>query len=365
MSMKKLLIALSLLLSAGLAGCSFPSPTPTPEPGPGPEPEVVYVTGISSTEEAFTIEVGEEHTLVYTVAPENATNKNVTVASNDATISIEGSKVTGVSAGEATVTVTTVDGGFSVSYAVTVEEPLPPVIREFPSKDIIAFFEEAGVADVVVPNYVLSSEEAYFEIDNSDPEAFVVYVTGSSHDEMVDYVGEMLYDNWIVRALEDGDYLVQFGETAAYASLVDFGNYIGIAFYVQGVEPAGEGMTPEEAASELDGWFAGLQGEIEEGVYYLFGAYSADSETVEGLCEYVDMVFEYMFDEFSVVEPWSEYMGAQCESYINAVNTVVEIAVYADTLYVDGEGYIVPEGTEGATAVDAIIAECYVYTSAE
>ena len=352
--MKKLFIALSLLFGISLVGCAKPAPTPTPEP------EVVEVTGISSTEESFTIEVGEEHALVYTIAPENATNKEVTVASNDATISIEGSKVTGLSAGEATVTVTTVDGGFSVSYAITVAEP---VIREFPSKDISAFFEEVGVADVVVPNYVLSSEEAYFEIDNSDPEAFVVYVTGSSHDEMVEYVGSMLYDNWIVRALEDGDYLMQFGETAAYASLVDFGDYIGIAFYAQGVEPAGEGMSPAEAAEALDGWFAGLQGEIEEGVYYLFGAYAAASESVEGLCEYIDMVFEYMFEEFTLGEAWSDYEGAQCEYYINAVDTVVEMAVYEETLYVDSEGMIVPEGTEGATAVDAIIVESYVYTA--
>lgn len=70
-----------------------------------------------------TVGVGNTTTVVATVAPENATNKNVTWTSSDemkATVS--GGVVTGVAAGEAVVKAITEDGSFEASSTITVTE---------------------------------------------------------------------------------------------------------------------------------------------------------------------------------------------------------------------------------------------------
>ena len=67
-------------------------------------------------------------TLTATVAPANATNQNVTWASSDpsvATVDAAG-KVTAVAPGTATITATTVDGGFTAICTVTVRPDIPP-----------------------------------------------------------------------------------------------------------------------------------------------------------------------------------------------------------------------------------------------
>lgn len=68
------------------------------------------------------IAVGDDETLVATVAPANATVKTVTWSSSDSTVaSVDtNGKVTGEAAGTATITVTTVDGNKTDSCTVTV-----------------------------------------------------------------------------------------------------------------------------------------------------------------------------------------------------------------------------------------------------
>ena len=84
----------------------------------------VAATGVEITPESATVKVGKTTTLTATVAPSNATNKNVTWTSSNANIaSVDTTgKVIGVAAGTATITVTTEDGGFTDTCAVTVEE---------------------------------------------------------------------------------------------------------------------------------------------------------------------------------------------------------------------------------------------------
>ena len=91
---------------------------------PGLVVDPVHVTGVSLT--PATVEVEEEDTtqLTATVAPSNASNKSVTFKSSDedvATVSSTG-LVTGVAVGDATITVTTVDGKFTDTTEVTVTE---------------------------------------------------------------------------------------------------------------------------------------------------------------------------------------------------------------------------------------------------
>jgi len=81
----------------------------------------IVVTGVSLKEDTYIV-VRSTETLYANIEPDNATNKNVTWRSSNpaiATVSADG-VVTAVSAGIATITVTTVDGGHHADCAVTV-----------------------------------------------------------------------------------------------------------------------------------------------------------------------------------------------------------------------------------------------------
>lgn len=81
----------------------------------------VPVTGVTLDKATDTIETGETTTLTETVAPSNATNKNVSWSTSNASVAtVSGGVVTGVSAGTARITVTTEDGGFTAHCDVTV-----------------------------------------------------------------------------------------------------------------------------------------------------------------------------------------------------------------------------------------------------
>ena len=91
----------------------------------------VSVTGVSLNKTTLELEEGEEETLVATVLPEGATNKEVEWKSDNTDVATvdENGKVTAVKAGEAKITVTTKDGGYTDECAVTVtkgEEPQEP-----------------------------------------------------------------------------------------------------------------------------------------------------------------------------------------------------------------------------------------------
>ena len=84
----------------------------------------IKVTGVTLNKTETSIFVGGSETLTATVAPADATNQKVTWKSDKpeiATVDANG-KVTGVKAGEATITVTTEDGGKTATCKVTVSE---------------------------------------------------------------------------------------------------------------------------------------------------------------------------------------------------------------------------------------------------
>lgn len=86
-------------------------------------PDYKQVISVSLNKVAATIWVNHYITLVATVNPEDATNKNVTWTSSDPTIAkVENGKVTGLKAGTATITVTTEDGEKTAKCEVTVGE---------------------------------------------------------------------------------------------------------------------------------------------------------------------------------------------------------------------------------------------------
>ena len=86
--------------------------------------KTVAVTGVSLNKTSSTLAVGDSETLTATVAPSNASNQNVTwTTSNNGVITVdEEGKVTAVSSGTATITVTTEDGNKTATCSYTVSE---------------------------------------------------------------------------------------------------------------------------------------------------------------------------------------------------------------------------------------------------
>lgn len=86
----------------------------------------IPVTGVSLASAGGVTEIPEGETLqlTATVAPDNATNKQVTYSSSDKGVAVvdETGLVTAVSVGEATITVTTVDGAKTDEITITVAE---------------------------------------------------------------------------------------------------------------------------------------------------------------------------------------------------------------------------------------------------
>ena len=81
----------------------------------------ISVTGVNLNTASTSVEAGSDVTLTATVAPSNATNQTVTWSTSDASVAtVSGGIVTGVAEGNATITVTTSDGGYTATCTVTV-----------------------------------------------------------------------------------------------------------------------------------------------------------------------------------------------------------------------------------------------------
>lgn len=94
------------------------------------EAPVTPATGVSLDKTSLELGINETYTLVPTVAPALATNKNVTWESSNtdvATVS-ESGLVTAKAVGNATITVKTVDGNYTATCAITVIAAIEPTV---------------------------------------------------------------------------------------------------------------------------------------------------------------------------------------------------------------------------------------------
>lgn len=82
----------------------------------------IAVNGVSLNKPTLTLTVGSSETLIPTISPTNATNKNVTwSSSNTSAASVDNNgKVSAIDVGSTTITVTTQDGGYTAHCTVTV-----------------------------------------------------------------------------------------------------------------------------------------------------------------------------------------------------------------------------------------------------
>ncbi|MBQ6777136.1 MAG: Ig-like domain-containing protein [Paludibacteraceae bacterium] len=88
------------------------------------------VTGVTLNEASMTLELGAVAKLIATVAPEDATNKAVTWESSSKAVSVDQEgNIKADTVGVATITVTTVDGGYTATCKVTVPEPFYKAIN--------------------------------------------------------------------------------------------------------------------------------------------------------------------------------------------------------------------------------------------
>lgn len=87
-------------------------------------PEKVRVTGVTLDQETVSMEIGDTQKLETTVAPDDATNKNVIWETSDSSIVTvdEKGNITAVKTGAVTITVTTEDGEYKDTCEVAVQE---------------------------------------------------------------------------------------------------------------------------------------------------------------------------------------------------------------------------------------------------
>ncbi len=83
---------------------------------------IVYVTGVTLSKDTLNLDSGSSGNLTANVLPGNANNKSVVWSSSDPNVATvdQNGNVTGMSAGNASVSVTTIDGGFTASCSVKV-----------------------------------------------------------------------------------------------------------------------------------------------------------------------------------------------------------------------------------------------------
>lgn len=91
------------------------------------------VTGVTLNASELELVVGSAYDLVATVVPYAALNKSVIFASdNTSVVNVNSNgKLTAIAPGTATVSVTTVDGGYTATCTVTVSSDTPPIFFDF------------------------------------------------------------------------------------------------------------------------------------------------------------------------------------------------------------------------------------------
>ena len=189
--------------------------------------DAVAVTSVS-VDATASVNVGKTTTLTATVSPDNATNKNVTWASSNESIATvdENGVVTGVSAGEATITVTSVaDDTKTATCTVTVSVVPGTLARPYTVAEAKAAIDNEGnVTDVYVEGIIS-------QIDNYDPSyhslTYWISADGTTESQQFEvYSGKGFggANFSSINDLEIGDRVVVKGNIKKYNDIYEF-NY--------------------------------------------------------------------------------------------------------------------------------------------
>lgn len=141
--------------------------TLTGEPTGGNGTVEYKVTGVTLNQSAISLTLGGNETLIPTITPENATNKNLTWTSDQPEIAkVENGVVTAVAPGTANITVTTEDGGFTATCAVTVTQPVTGVKLDTDKLDL--FTGESKTLTAKVEPADAANQDVTWESINPD-----------------------------------------------------------------------------------------------------------------------------------------------------------------------------------------------------
>lgn len=89
---------------------------------------IIHVSSVSLDETSLDLLTGDRATLTATVLPSNASDKTISWSSSDESVAtVKNGKVTAISAGQATISVTTKDEGLTASCIVNVTQKIVPV----------------------------------------------------------------------------------------------------------------------------------------------------------------------------------------------------------------------------------------------
>ncbi len=139
------------------------------------------VESVALNKTELTVMATDTDTLTATLNPEGASNLNITwTSSNTSVAKVSGSSleavVTGVSAGTATITATTSDGGYTATCTVTVTENTTPIVSITldQSEAIMVIGDTTALTATITPDNAYSTEITWSTSDDS-----VVSISGS------------------------------------------------------------------------------------------------------------------------------------------------------------------------------------------
>ena len=190
----------------------------------------VAVTGISLNKDAATIykgSVANTVQLIPTITPDNATIKTVSWESSDETVATvdENGLVTAVAEGTATITVTTTDGNFTATCAITVETAPGSAEKPYTVAEAIAFINTLGSetsAEEVYVSGIISQVDSY----NSKYSSIQYWISddGTTTGQMEVYSGKGLNgaDFTAITDLAIGDIVTVKGYVKKYNSTPEF-----------------------------------------------------------------------------------------------------------------------------------------------
>lgn len=142
--------------------------------------QTIAVTGVQLSASSGELTVGSQTTLTATVLPTNASNRTVTWSSSaPAVASVTNGVVSALTAGSTVITATTVDGGYTASYNLTVKVATADLLSTYGYADDTRLSTSAGT-EKAASGYVTIGHSSPIPIDkNTWPNGATIRVEGA------------------------------------------------------------------------------------------------------------------------------------------------------------------------------------------
>ena len=127
----------------------------------------VSVSSVKLDKDSIILGVGETNTLIATVLPDKATNKTVTWTSSNVLVAsvMPNGLITALSKGTTTIVVTTIDGGYSASCTVKVDD-IPVTDVKLNKNSLVLDIDETATLIATVFPENATNKEVYYTINN-------------------------------------------------------------------------------------------------------------------------------------------------------------------------------------------------------